>query len=267
MPFVNSLKSLGTTGTTRTTETTGTNTLPVGNIGIVNLEQKKKPHNVNIKNYNPKEPKIKSNIKYSGKQSFRRYKTKTEPNLHSKIEINEDDDIVNKIKEAFGLKPNKENTNFTDVITAPTASINGVEQPKEVETKFYESDLRRYKDPEDDYGKLRKHYDGLRKKYLPDSVKEIDVIKMNEIDDISPEDQELLTFQEKPYEVDEELREQVFRYWNMEDEPKKSLLEEFSTPKKESEIKDIEVTSSKKIKSAFRNSLKSKKIHQEYKDF
>ena len=95
IPFVKSLKSLETTGPT---ETTGTNTLPVSNIGIVNLEQKKKPHDINIKNYNPNEPKIKSNIKYSGKQSFRGYKTKTEPNLHNKIEINEDDDIVNKLK-------------------------------------------------------------------------------------------------------------------------------------------------------------------------
>ena len=72
------------------------NPVPVGNIGIINLEQKKKPHNITIKKYNPNEPKIKPNIKYTEKQRFRRYKTKTEPNLHSKIEINEEDDIVNK---------------------------------------------------------------------------------------------------------------------------------------------------------------------------
>ena len=76
MPFVNSLKSLGTTGTTRTTETTGTNTLPVSNIGIVNLEQKKKPHNVNIKNYNPKEPKIKSNTNIQGSKVLEDIKQK-----------------------------------------------------------------------------------------------------------------------------------------------------------------------------------------------
>ena len=83
------------------------NPIPVGNIGIVNLEQKKKQHNITIKNHNPKEPKITPNIKYTEKQRFRKYKTKTEPNLHSKIEINEEDDIVNKIKEAFGIKPEK----------------------------------------------------------------------------------------------------------------------------------------------------------------
>ena len=144
---------------------TETNTLPVSNIGIVNLEQKKKPHNVNIKNHNPREPKIKPNIKFTGKQSFRRYKTKTEPNLHSKIEINEDDDIVNKIKEAFGINPDKKNSNFTDVITAPTASIKDVEQPPEVETKFYESDMRRL--PEEDYEDLREYFDVLKEKYFP----------------------------------------------------------------------------------------------------
>ncbi len=36
---------------------------PVGNVGIVNLELKKKPHNVNIKNHNPREPKINANTK------------------------------------------------------------------------------------------------------------------------------------------------------------------------------------------------------------
>ena len=52
--------------------------IPTGNIGIVNLEQKKKPHNVTIRNYNKNEPKIKANTKYSAKQSFRRYKSKTD---------------------------------------------------------------------------------------------------------------------------------------------------------------------------------------------
>ena len=34
--------------------------IPTGNISIVNLEQKKKPFNVNIRNYNPNEPKNKT---------------------------------------------------------------------------------------------------------------------------------------------------------------------------------------------------------------
>ena len=100
---------------------------PVGNIGIVNLEQKKKPHNVTIRNYNKNEPKIKANTKYSAKQSFRRYKTKTEPNLLSKIQVNEDDDIVNKIKEALGIKTESKNSNYTETETTSVPFYKGVD--------------------------------------------------------------------------------------------------------------------------------------------
>ena len=123
-------------------------TNPVGNVGIVNLEQKKKPHNVNIRNHNPHEPKINANTKYSVKQSFRRYKTKKEPNLINKIQANEDDDIVNKIKEAFGIKSENAkgytignpNSNYSEEITAPSAYNNGVDEPPVTETKMYNSD-------------------------------------------------------------------------------------------------------------------------------
>ena len=74
-------------------------TNPAYNIGIINPEQKKKPHNITIKNHNPHEPKIKANTKYSAKQSYRRYKTKKEPNLLNRIQVNEDDDIVSKIRD------------------------------------------------------------------------------------------------------------------------------------------------------------------------
>ena len=103
------------------------NPIQTGNIGIVNLEQKKKPHNINIRNYNPNEPKTKANIKYSAKQSYRRYKTKTEPNLLSKIQINEDDDIVNKIKEAFGLQTDVKNSNYTKIDPAPAPFYKGID--------------------------------------------------------------------------------------------------------------------------------------------
>ena len=83
---------------------------------VLNQEQKKKPHNVQIKNNNPKEPKIKQNVKYSAKQSYRRYKSITEPNLHSKIMVDDGDDMVSKIQEAFGIKP-KAKPNYTDSIT------------------------------------------------------------------------------------------------------------------------------------------------------
>ena len=93
---------------------------------VLNQEQKKKPHNVQIKNNNPKEPKIKQNVKYSAKQNYRRYKTITEPNLHSKIMVDDGDDMVNKIQEAFGIKP-KSNSNFTKAETAEALHNKGLD--------------------------------------------------------------------------------------------------------------------------------------------
>jgi hypothetical protein len=113
-----------------------TNTPPLGNLAIMNLEQKKKPHNIQIDN-NAKQAKINPNIKYTDKHRYRRYKTKIEPNLHNKIEIKEDDDIVNKIKDAFGIPKNKSNTNYSEEITAPAPFNNGVDEPPEVETNIY----------------------------------------------------------------------------------------------------------------------------------
>jgi len=158
--------------------TTETNTLPVSNIGIVNLEQKKKPHNIQIKN-NKKEHKITPNAKYTNKQNFRRYKTKTEPNLHRKIEINEVDDIVNKIKEAFGIKSEKQNTNYSEEITAPAAFNNGVDEPPQIETKIYSGELKNKREnPYEEY----------------DEYSRINRL-LYEFDDISPETRQELTFQ------------------------------------------------------------------------
>ena len=106
-------------------KTTEEPVISTGNISIVNLEQKKKPFNVNIRNYNPNEPKAIANMKYSDKQRYRRYKTKTEPNLLSKIQLNEEDDIVNKIKEAFGIKPDTKDNEIIE--TAPAPFYKGVE--------------------------------------------------------------------------------------------------------------------------------------------
>jgi len=107
---------------------------PSQNVNLVNLKEKKKPHNIQIDN-NRREPTVKANIKYSEKQNFRRYKTKTEPKLHSKILINEDDEIIDKIREAFGEK--KPNTNYAEVETAPAGSmITNVEEQPVVSTVF-----------------------------------------------------------------------------------------------------------------------------------
>ena len=98
----------------RTTDTQ-TNIIGSGNpVVVVNQDKKKKPFDVKFSN---NEPKIKPNIKYSAKQSYRRYKSKTEPNLNSNIMVNEEDDIVKQIKKAFGINP--ENTNYSSVESAP----------------------------------------------------------------------------------------------------------------------------------------------------
>ena len=95
-----------------------TNTNPFSNVAIINPEEKKKPHNIKIKNHNKNEPKInKVNIKRSAQQKFRTYRTIIEPNLHNKILINETDDIVAKIKKAFGLAE-PANTNYSKMQVA-----------------------------------------------------------------------------------------------------------------------------------------------------
>jgi hypothetical protein len=112
----------------RETNTIGTDPLPLNNIGLINSEQKEKPHNITIKNYNPNEPKRTPNMKYSDKQRYRRYKTKTEPTLLSKIQVNEEDDIINKIKEAFGIKPDIKNSNYSAPETSSVPFYKGVDE-------------------------------------------------------------------------------------------------------------------------------------------
>lgn len=116
----------------RETNTIGTDASPLNNIGLINSEQKKKPHNITIKNYNQNEPKRTPNMKYSDKQRYRRYKTKTEPNLLSKIQVNEDDDIINKIKEAFGIKTDDKGSNYSEPETAPAPFYKGVDEIPEL---------------------------------------------------------------------------------------------------------------------------------------
>ena len=156
---------------------------PVGNVGIVNLEQKKKPHNVNIRNHNPHEPKIKANTKYSAKQSYRRYKTKKEPNLLNRIQVNEDDDIVSKIKEAFGIAHDKPNTNYSEVETAPSAYINGVDNPPVIQSKMYDGDVYARQEERQGQQQIHRREQG-RIELLAD-----------DLSDISIRDAEDLTFQ------------------------------------------------------------------------
>ena len=43
-----------------------------------------------------------------------RYKTKTEPKLFSKITIDEEDDLVAKIRKEFGITADNKKTNYSD---------------------------------------------------------------------------------------------------------------------------------------------------------
>jgi len=116
-----------------------TNTNPLSQIAFINKDKKKKPYDVNIKNYNPDEPKISVNMKYSDKQRFRKYKTKTEPKLFSKIMIDEEDDIVKTIKKAFGIE-DKKKLNYSDVETSGTPYY---EEPQPQQPQEQEQEQRR----------------------------------------------------------------------------------------------------------------------------
>ena len=99
------------------------------NFGIINLQKtKKKPYDIAFSN-NRKEPKIKPDIKYTAKQRFRQFKTKVQPNVYKRVMVDEEDDMVNKIREAFGLNAIKKNKNFQQVETAPNPYYNEP-QPK-----------------------------------------------------------------------------------------------------------------------------------------
>ena len=95
----------------------GTNTNPLNYVGIINTKNKKKPYNITFKNFNPNEPKINANMKYSDKQRYRRYKTKTEPKLFSKIMVDDEEDLIAKIRKEFGIE-DKTRKNYSDVKTS-----------------------------------------------------------------------------------------------------------------------------------------------------
>ena len=83
-----------------------TNTNTFNQIGIINSDKtKQKPHNITIKNFNPNEPKIrKSNLLYTDKQKYRKYKTNIEPKLYSTIMVDDEEDLIAKIRKNSVLK-------------------------------------------------------------------------------------------------------------------------------------------------------------------
>jgi hypothetical protein len=110
------------------------------NLNISNLKDKKKPYDIEINNKS-KQPLVQPNTKYSSKHNYRRYKTDTEPKLLSKILVNEDDDMINKIRQAFGVKTDDKKTNYVDVETGGAGSvITNVEEPPTLSTRFGSSE-------------------------------------------------------------------------------------------------------------------------------
>ena len=209
---------------------------PAGNITNINLEQKKKPYDVKINN-NARQPKVTPNVKYSDKHRFRQYRTKIEPNLFKKIEVNEEDDIMDKIKSALNPEYKKPNTNYSEEITAPAPFNNGVDQPPLTETKMYngltkhnsdmisvitlQKEFEKYMTPEEqkERDRLIDKYDldNVEKHKQPEIGKRIlqDLLekrreKWGEINDVSKEDFEELTFQPAEADLERERKDQEF---------------------------------------------------------
>ncbi len=81
------------------------NTNPLSEIALINTDKlKKKPYDARIKSYNLNEPKIQANMKYSDKHKFRKYKAKTGPKLFSKIMVDDQEELISKIRKEFGIK-------------------------------------------------------------------------------------------------------------------------------------------------------------------
>jgi hypothetical protein len=108
-----------------------TNTNTFNQIGIINTDKtKKKPYDVKIKNNNPNEPKLrKSQILYSDKQNYRRYKTKIEPKLFSKIMVDDEEDLIAKIRKEFGIE-DKTRKNYSE---AETSGVPYYEEPNPIQ--------------------------------------------------------------------------------------------------------------------------------------
>ena len=93
--------------------------MPFG-LNIISPEEKKKPYDIHIDNRKVgKNNRPTSSAKYSQKHNYRRYLSKNEAKQKASIEVNQEPDIINKIKAAFGLKQQEDNKNFQLVNTNP----------------------------------------------------------------------------------------------------------------------------------------------------
>jgi hypothetical protein len=193
-------------------------TNPSNYIGLFNTEKKKKPHNITFKNFNPNEPKINVNMKYSDKQKYRRYKTKTEPKLLSKIMVDDEEDLIAKIRKEFGIKDTKKK-NYSDVETSgmqyydePNPRIG--EQADIIEMmKFYDLTDISTDDFEEFTGEIRQ-YDLANKK---EDVADEDVLPFDDKKEEEEEDED-----EEEEEEDEEEEEEE------DDDMSRSEIEEIT---------------------------------------
>lgn len=135
------------------------------NIALINTKKKKKQHNITIKNFNPAEPTIKEGkVLYSDKQKYRKYKTQIEPQLHSKIMIDEEDDLVAKIRKEFGINVKDEKEKERNPETSGAVYTQEPDNPPEQETKFQESSH---------YRKINDIYDSLISDISNDDIEDL----------------------------------------------------------------------------------------------
>lgn len=133
--------------------------MPFG-LNIISPEEKKKAYDIHIDNRKVGEKhKPTSSAKLSHKQNYRRYLSKNEAKQKSSIQVNQEPDIINKIKSAFGLKQQEDNKNFQLVNTnpAPPSMANIItQQPETYSDNISNPPIFRNlgQDDADDLGKL-----------------------------------------------------------------------------------------------------------------
>lgn len=168
----------------------------------VNQRGNAKFNNININN-NRKERTIKPNIRLSDKQRMRQYKTYIAPKTRDRKIHEEDDSLVAKIREAFGIKHPKEETNIS-------ANVQVFDNP--TYTSPQEAII-----PDTNVGI------GGVKPRPQRRPRERDLITFNEIDDISSHEREMLLNQVMKPEGSISAIRQFYK--NMNDE--KLLIEQY----------------------------------------
>ena len=181
------------------TANANTNTNTFNQIGIINSDKtKKKPHNITIKNFNPNEPKIrKSKLLYTDKQKYRTYKTKIEPKLYSKIMVDEEEDLIAKIRKEFGIE-DKTIKNYSSPETSGTPYY---EEPKQQNLMDDFTDMTN-NEIEDIIGELKTSVENQFKRDVADKVP----LPLSD-DDEEEEDEDISIFDDDAFEVPDDDEE------------------------------------------------------------